>query len=267
MNDYKKNGYKIFKNVVPVSVIDEIVQEALTLCNTRLASLGFSAEKKIFTALKSLHSTDIKSFVATRKTIQYLPVFNQLAVSEPILNTAQKVGIQMPVISTRPVFHSMCSDMEIPGGYNFTPPHQDWRNIQGSLNLAIFWVPLMDVDENFYPLEVVPGSHLEGLIPSHETIFGQVIQSEFLENKSFVKVPVKKGDVIAFSSFLVHRTSSDGPADNVRLAASFRFNDAREETFVRRNFPNPYIYQPQYELLDETLLQGNVVRDYFENLV
>ena len=45
------------------------------------------------------------------------------------------------------------------------------------------------------------------------------------------------GDVVAFSSFLVHRTAA-GPG--LRIAISTRFNNAAEPSFIERGYPTPY---------------------------
>ena len=52
----------------------------------------------------------------------------------------------------------------------------------------------------------------------------------------------------AFSGFLVHRTGTKG-GDLVRVALSYRFNNAAEASYVRRLYPNPYTYRGDMSLL------------------
>jgi hypothetical protein len=66
----------------------------------------------------------------------------------------------------------------------------------------------------------------------------------------FIPIEVEPGDVIFFSSFLVHRTSEkdDGL---VRIALSGRLNNAREKTYVEHGYPTPYKYSYQTDLMFE----------------
>ena len=51
---------------------------------------------------------------------------------------------------------------------------------------------------------------------------------------SYVSLPMQPGDVVAFSSFLVHRTGETGDGQ-VRIAFSTRYNNAEEPTYVLLN--------------------------------
>lgn len=66
----------------------------------------------------------------------------------------------------------------------------------------------------------------------------------------FVPVPVEPGDVIAFSSFMVHRTGEQGDG-LVRTALSGRFNNAAEATFVKHGYPTPYSYSYRKDMMFE----------------
>ncbi len=59
---------------------------------------------------------------------------------------------------------------------------------------------------------------------------------------------MEPGDVIAFSSFLVHRTSDEGDG-LTRIALSGRFNNALEQTYVAHGYPTPYKYSYQTDLM------------------
>jgi hypothetical protein len=61
------------------------------------------------------------------------------------------VGLAVPALSTRPVFHYMADQLKIEGGYHKTPIHQDWRSVQ-----------------------VICGSHRRGLLPNVDDAFGRL---------------------------------------------------------------------------------------------
>ena len=69
-----------------------------------------------------------------------------------------------------------------------------------------------------------------------------------ITDESFVPVPAEPGDVIVFSSFMVHRTGEEGDG-LVRVALSTRFNNAMEGTFVARGYPTPYKYSYRLDLM------------------
>jgi len=97
-------------------------------------------------------------------------------------------------------------------------------------------------------LEVIPGSHLWGLITNHiEHGFGMVKLSDD-DEKKFTALEVKQGDALIFSSFLVHR-SGNNITDSPRWSCHFRYNDAKEQSFIERAYAHPYIYKPQEELI------------------
>ena len=120
--------------------------------------------------------------------------------------------------------------------------------MQGSLDSAVIWVPLIDLPPELGPLEIVPGSHLDGLVTSEVVDnFGKVDES-YLQDKTFESLPVSAGDVVVFSSFLVHRSGTNSSPD-IRWSCHFRYNNLAETTFVERGYPHPYVYKPMEELL------------------
>jgi ectoine hydroxylase-related dioxygenase (phytanoyl-CoA dioxygenase family) len=149
-------------------------------------------------------------------------------------------------------------------GYWKAPAHQDWRSIQGSLNSVVIWVPLLSIDKSLGALEVVPGSHCDGLMSTTEDDFYRAIDDERYTDESFVPVETTIGDCLLFSTFLVHRSGTNS-TNRVRWSCHFRFNDMLEKTFIEREFPNPYIYKPQQELITPNFPHQNLLVSLFKN--
>ena len=101
--------------------------------------------------------------------------------------------------------------------------HQDWPALQTGLNTVVVWIPLHDVGEDNYPLEMVPGSHLLGLLPAKAGEHYSEVETEGME---FVPVPVPAGSALLFSVFTVHRTRT--PGTGTRVAYSHRYEDAND---------------------------------------
>jgi ectoine hydroxylase-related dioxygenase (phytanoyl-CoA dioxygenase family) len=70
--------------------------------------------------------------------------------------------------------------------------------------------------------------------------FGMV---DRFKDGDFISVEMGVGDVIFFSSYLVHR-SGNNSTDSIRWSANFRYNDVDDVCFIARKFPHPYIYKP-----------------------
>jgi phytanoyl-CoA hydroxylase len=191
---------------------------------------------------------DVEAYLAAARLAQHMVSLHRLGCDAALIEPVRALGLTAPVISTRPVIFFMADGLKIPGGYHKTPPHQDWRSIQGSLDGVVLWVPFSAVDKSNYPLEVLPGSHRLGLLPSIDDVFSNRIEKTALPAWDFEALEVERGDIVLFSTFLVHRTGEAG-GDVARFAASFRFNNAAEPTFVERGYPNPYIYRPDMTLL------------------
>jgi hypothetical protein len=252
---FRRDGFVVARGVLPLLALQSILSESravLRLQAERHGIAGASADGIQFdSALPDLFHRSMPSYLAAAKLTQYLPSLHRLGVDDAILELLRALGIARPVLSTRPVVHIVSDDLKVPGGYHRTPPHQDWRSVQGSLDALVAWVPLMPIDSRSSPLEVAPGSHRLGLLPSVPDPFGTTVAPGHIAEDAFVPLSVEAGDVVFFSMFLVHRTgASEQPG--VRWAASFRYNNLDEPSFIARDFPNPYIYRPR----DELLLEG-----------
>ena len=118
--------------------------------------------------------------------------------------------------------------------------------MQGSLNAMVVWVPLVDIGKDLGALEIVPKSHVLGLLESVENDWYRTVEGT--ADDKYVSVEVKAGDALFFSAFLLHR-SGNNITDSVRWSCHFRYNDLAEPTFIERKYPNPYIYKPEQDLI------------------
>lgn len=152
-------------------------------------------------------------------------------VRDDVFDIFNDIKIESPVIIDQPVLHVMSPALRIPNGYYGTEAHQDWSSTQGSLDCVTVWIALTDADIGNFPLEVIPGSHLGGL--REGTLNGSVLEVE-ADDKEFVPIECKAGDVVFISGFLVHRT---GKGNGFRVSVSQRFDNANEPTFIERGYP------------------------------
>lgn len=248
----RRDGYVVLPGLVGTDALDAVMAGFRDVFARQFAQAGLpapDASPASFEAgLAALFAADMPRYLAAARLIQYLPALHALGTAPVMLSLLGGLGLGAPVISTRPVVHVVAEALKVPGGYHRTPPHQDWRSVQGSLDALVLWVPMSDTGPEAAPLEVVPGSHRRGLLATEPDPFGtRVAQGEVAEG-DFVSLTARRGDIVAFSMFTVHRTGlRQGPG--VRWAASFRYNNLDEPSFVARGYPNPYIYRPREDLL------------------
>lgn len=261
-----RDGYVVARGVLPAAAVETVLSECrgvLRLQAERHGIAGAAKEGPDFDAvLADLFRASMGSYLAAAKLTQYLPSLHRLGADGPVLDLVRALGIDRPVISTRPVVHIVSEDLKVPGGYHRTPPHQDWRSVQGSVDALVAWVPLVPVDARSNALEVAPGSHRLGLLPTVPHPFGTSVSDPRIADAAFVPIDVEPGDVVVFSMLLVHRTAPAGQP-GVRWAVSYRYNNLDEPSFIARDFPNPYVYRPRDELLVEGFPTAGDIRRVF----
>jgi ectoine hydroxylase-related dioxygenase (phytanoyl-CoA dioxygenase family) len=252
-DSFLSDGYVVARGIIDAGALASINDEMSELFAIQLRRLGLPVdggngrEAFLSNALRLLQA-DVAAYISTARLTQMLPSVHRLLVCDAILDLARELGLAFPVISTRVSIHIMSDLLKIPNGYHKSPPHQDWRSMQGSLDSIVLWLPTTPVSAKSHPLEVVPKSHLFGLLDTVEHIMTPTVSDPRASEDQYVSVPLPPGDVIVFSSFLVHRTSDqdDGLA---RIALSGRFNNALEPTYVAHGYPTPYKYSYQTELI------------------
>lgn len=115
-----------------------------------------------------------------------------------------------------------------------TGAHQDYLYNQGSTEMVTVWVPLGEVHRDMGGLEVLPRSHLGGLIqPRQGLVEGSITYS--VENEPSTEEwfcpNYELGDCIAFHSLTLHRASANR-SGRVRVSADCRYQ-AISEPFAR----------------------------------
>lgn len=113
-----------------------------------------------------------------------------------------------------------------PPNYKMTSAHQDNAYFDTDDNVFTFWIPLQDVDLLNSCMFYVPGSHVVGLLP-HKIIGTNVrtrtgktgfsLYSDWYKNSEFVKVPMKKGEILVHDKNTMH-FSSPNLSDDYRIA-------------------------------------------------
>jgi len=249
--EFNEQGYILIKNFFPVESIELVQTEAKEVFLKQFLALKLIEspviDDSVFeSTIVRLFNEHFENYINCGKQAQHLISLHQLSLNKSLTERLNELGLGFPVISTRPVMYFNKSKLAKSEEFYKVPPHQDWRSMQGSLNSIVVWVPLCDIDESLGALKVIPGSHRMGLLDSSENAWFRQINE--VDKKDFISVTVDKGDALFFSSFLIH-ASGDNIQDKIRWSCHFRYNDLNEETFIKRGYPNPYIYKPVQDLI------------------
>src|SRR5258705_263262 len=145
-DSFLSEGYVVARNIIDGAALISINAEISDLFAIQLRRLGLSTEqgdsREAFLQNASrLLQADVSTYIATARLTQMLPSVHRLLICDPILDLARELGLGFPVISTRASIHIMSDALKIPNGYHKSPPHQDWRSMQGSLDSIVLWLP------------------------------------------------------------------------------------------------------------------------------
>ena len=253
---YKKNGYLFLKDFFSKEDIKKVLDDAKKVFLRQFiekkylskCTLEDISDESFNDFLYRLFDEDMECFSNSGKQIQHLISLHLLSLKNNVMDLLKETGLETPIISTRPVLYFNHPKLAKHKVFHTVDAHQDWRSMQGSLNSVVIWIPLVDINRNLGALEILPGSHLDGLKTDHvDNGFGMVGLSKDEEEK-LISIEIKTGDALLFSSFLIHQ-SGNNVTNKPRWSCHFRYNDLEDNTFVNRKYAHPYIYKPSEELI------------------
>lgn len=253
-HNYLENGYVLAPSLFSRTEVEAVRREAKEIFNLQLARCGLFCEDlddevTFQTALRQLFQIDYAAFLGAAKLTQQMVSLHQLSMDGRVHEIVQELGVSHPVICVKPILYFNSRHLAKKEGHYKTPPHQDWRSMQGSLDSIVIWIALCDIDQKLGALEVVPQSHKLGLLETVEDPWYRTIPPEILDESRFVPIEVRAGDTLFFSAFTAHR-SGNNVTDDIRWSIHFRYNNAQEATYIERRFPHPYaVYQPDQAIV------------------
>ena len=238
---YKENGYLVAEDIFDPRHLDETLEHFNLSFTQQLERLGLPiAQGPTLSALHqnmaALLNTSIPLYLATLRMCSKLYGIYRLMTAERQRDATADLGIATPLFQTTPVLHLMSKRLVIPGGYQGFDVHQDWTSVQGSLDTITTWIPFMDIDARLFTMEVVPKSHLQGLLSGTQEQHVLRVDDQHFSDKDFIPVCVGKGGVCLMSNFTIHRSSRDGD-ERIRISLSGRYENASEPTFIEREYP------------------------------
>lgn len=232
---YDKDGFYIAKSILDKKVVNQFNKDCKVIFLQQLKDKKRHEKKSLFDVMCALFKEDLDKYLSTLRLSSKLFSLYKVIDDDAISKIAKGLGLETLAWQTRPVIHCMANELLIPGGYNGVGVHQDWPTLQSSLNNITVWVPFTSVDKDSFPLEVIPGTHKDGLFSGTQKEHYFEIDEEHYNIKDFIPMEAEIGDAVFMSNFTIHRSQTKGK--HFRLSVSMRYEDASEKTFIDRNYP------------------------------
>lgn len=249
----KEDGFVLIRNAFDKEDICKILNDIEQIFQTYEPS-----KLHLNDHIKNVFANDFDGFIGCANSCQYLPSLFSLASSPKMIEILNSLGLNLPVINTRPLLSFSSKNTSKNENYWKIPAHQDWPSMQGSLNGITCWIPLIDVTNEMGALEICPKSHLFGKIAHLDN--GVPFIEDF--TGTFESFPIGVGDALFFNVFTVHR-SGNNITDKIRISAHFRYDDCNEKTFIERKFPRHRIEKRKDGDANPNFPKKEIIQDYF----
>lgn len=241
----REEGYLLLRDFFPREMIDHIREKSESVFNIQFGRFGYNEDYK--TNKIRLFNEHPDVFINCGKIIQQgLIELYSLSVNDKLVNELKGLGLDFPNLCTRPVLFFNHPRLAKEERYYKTPLHQDWPSMKASSDSLVVWVPLVDVTRDLGPVILYPGTHKLGDISDSVNGGFATIENYDLSEYSEIQPEVNVGDIVIFSTFLVHR-SGDITNDEIRWSCHLRYTNMMDQDFIERNFPNPYLYKPEIQ--------------------
>lgn len=264
--EYKDQGYTIVKGLYDPSELNRVLSDFNGIVTANLLRLGISSNtisNSLYENLQSLLALNTDVYLSCLKHAAKLISLQKVTCNNNIQTLSAQLDLEHITTPTSPVVHVSSEKLKIPNGYFGVGEHQDWTSIQGGIKSVVVWTPFMDVDEHNFPLEIIPGSHLNGVMSGKIEANTYTVNKTLFNEQDFVRVPVEFGDAIIMSVFTLHRTAINN-SKGFRLACSMRYEDSLEQEFMARGYPCAYQRTINREFITPNYPLEGSVRRYFK---
>ena len=236
---FRSDGFLVKRGLLNAAIIEQFVETAWPVFSRLARHYNLPLSSTIEGDMIALFRHNAQAYFSAVRVVGQLVSLLDIFRDDAIARLVCGLGVQVPCFNTGAVMHIMSNELRPQEGYLGLGVHQDFPSTQASLNALIVWIPFTPANADFFPIEVLPGSHLRGILPGEQRshVF-EVLPSAYRET-DFVAISVEPGDVLVMSVFAAHRSGQSGKK-GVRVAASMRYEDASEGTYIARCYPNAY---------------------------
>ena len=174
---------------------------------------------------------------------------HQLSVASKFLDLSQQL-MQTNLVMSNP-YKTVRIDFQQRENY-LLPWHQDYPYVQDSPDALIYWIPLHDVNEEGGCMMIAPGSHQQGILsvkmnaPTSCVKDLQLADTSVVEKYPHTLLPVKMGDVVVFSTLLLH-SSRPNMTELPRWTLQIRHGNFENPFSVQKHWPGSHYEQSWFD--------------------
>lgn len=245
-----RDGLIVLPGFFKEEEIEKLYLSARAIFEIQFEKLGIEGD--FLTQMKTLFENHLDTFMNCGKLIQTgLIELYQVAINPELISLLKQLGLEFPNMCTRPVLFFNHPDLAKKEHFYKTPLHQDWVSMLSSDDSLVVWFPLIDLDMEHGPVIFYPKTHKMGALTNKiENGFAEI---DFDRSKhESIQVPMKRGDLAIFSTFLVHE-SGQIKNNEIRWSCHFRYTNMKDPSFVEKGFPHPYVYRSDQAIIDKYL--------------
>lgn len=232
---YARDGYLVLKGALNIDALLEIRAEIMEIGKC-IVGPEFQFEKydpQLVTPAK-------QSMLYDR--LHYLPSLSRLSGNKQLLALCRELGLNIPVLMG-------CCNMRYDrpnDTKHLFEWHQDTLYLLGSVNAVTIWIPFGRVDMTHGTIQVIPGSHKQGIYPFKKISDKKVEKDRpFLQRDLSIDYDVKEtpvtvdadfGDIVIFNQLLLHKSVAN-VSDKVRWTAQVRISDISSPEYIAQGCP------------------------------
>jgi phytanoyl-CoA hydroxylase len=185
-----------------------------------------------------------------------LDVVESIVGSEILSNPVQHIRMKLP---RRAVAAGSTN-----GLVTKIPWHQDNGVVMPEADeghILTVWLPLNEATVENGCLQVIPGSHRQGIEPHCPTPSGLSIPNRFLDQERALPVPMRPGSLLLMTQRTMHSSLDNVTDDQVRISMDLRYQPLGEPTgrpaFASAGFVARSRAHPELELHDPEVWAAN----------
>jgi ectoine hydroxylase-related dioxygenase (phytanoyl-CoA dioxygenase family) len=220
-----EDGYLLMRGLLPAETVAEVRSDVQAVCRKHGWLQAGDRGDAGYVNLTASCAPGDAAYDELYGEVISLQSYNELAHAKPILALIETL-LRAPDVMPRPAKRAHLIFPQ--GGFEATPPHQDFPHEQGTKEAYTTWIPLGDCPRELGGLAVWPGSQRRGVIDHGFVpgVGGLGIRTDRIPDVTWLSTDYRIGDVLVFHSLTVHGALANRTAGRLRISADFRYQRA-----------------------------------------